>query len=494
MKLFTTTGNLLANLKGNKLTRFDYDEFTITERGKKREIAAPRVYDRQVDKAVSKEILLPIYEKHMIYDNGASMKGKGFHFSMKRLKQDLIKHYKKYGRERGILLIDFKDYFGSSDHEVIKKHHEKYFPDEQVRDILWNSVEPNFKTKGFQPKKGLPLGVETSQAEMVHYPSLLDKYIQCQLRLGLSGHYMDDYRVIIPPDRDWKEILNKIEEKAASMGITLSRHKTKYVPLTKSFRFCKIQFRLLENEKVLTKGNKKSSQIIRRKIRMFKREIDARNKTYMDMLTCITTSLGYFDNRNDSWRKGKLAHLFKKTFGFDYNDIFMYHLKDFEKENPEKGQEIKEIIGVRGCNENAYICAFPYSGEDMFGEVVIIKRRALLDVRGGLLIYKNHPVCTTYSEACHNHFFDNSNGTGIEKGELIQKIKQQMEYTVGQRLFSRHKQWEEAHKVKECLFLKSPNSPEGDWKWNRMLYDVEPDYLRKVLKVIERKIYNPNIF
>lgn len=72
-KLFTTTGTLLKNLKNNILTRLNYDKFTIMERGKKRKIAAPRVYDRQVDKAVTQEILLPIYQKHMIYDNGASL-------------------------------------------------------------------------------------------------------------------------------------------------------------------------------------------------------------------------------------------------------------------------------------------------------------------------------------------------------------------------------------------------------------------------------------
>lgn len=55
---------------------------------------------------------------------------------------------------------------------------------------------------------------------------------------------MDDYRVLIPPDRDPKEILNKIEEKAEELRLIINRSKTKCVPLTKKFRFCKIKFSL----------------------------------------------------------------------------------------------------------------------------------------------------------------------------------------------------------------------------------------------------------
>ena len=95
---------------------------------------------------------------------------------------------------------------------------------------------------------------------------------------------MDDYRVLIPPDRDPKEILNKIEEKAGELRLTINRSKTKCVPLTKNFRFCKIKFSLRENRVIRTLGSKKSFSIAMKKIKMFDREIKKGNKTYKDLM------------------------------------------------------------------------------------------------------------------------------------------------------------------------------------------------------------------
>lgn len=489
-KLFTTTGILLKNLKNNILTRLNYDKFTIMERGKKRKIAAPRVYDRQVDKAVTQEILLPIYQKHMIYDNGASLQGKGFHFSIKRLKQDLVKFYKKYGREGGILLIDFSDYFGSSKHSIIKQYHEKYFLDIKIQQLLWNSVEPNFNKPEIQSKIGMPLGVEPSQAEMIHYPSLLDRYIQCQLQLGMSGHYMDDYRVLIPPDRNWKEILDKIEIKATSLGLKLNRKKTYYVPLTKPFRYCKIRFKMTETGKIITKGSKKSSQVILRKIKMFKREIDNRNRNYFDLMAFASSSLGYFDNWNDSKRKGKLMYIFKKTFGFEYNDIFMYHYKNFRLNNPQLFEKISSFqLSSLGYNKK-YICCIPFSGESLFGTTVVINKGETLYSRDGMIIFKNQLICFYNSELCHNHFFINDDKKGKERGRLIIKIKQQMKYTIKQKNFTRNREWEKVNSDKLALSFRHEKSTENNWVWKENLYEASPEDLRKVLKLIDKRIYN----
>ena len=47
----------------------------------------------------------------MIYDNGASRIGKGLHWQIKRIKQQLARHYRKYGRAGGVLLLDLKKFF-----------------------------------------------------------------------------------------------------------------------------------------------------------------------------------------------------------------------------------------------------------------------------------------------------------------------------------------------------------------------------------------------
>ena len=55
---------------------------------KVRVIDAPHIKDRLINKVISNEILIPLYEPHLIYDNGASQGLKGFTFVINRVKQN----------------------------------------------------------------------------------------------------------------------------------------------------------------------------------------------------------------------------------------------------------------------------------------------------------------------------------------------------------------------------------------------------------------------
>ena len=110
-----------------------YVHFTISERGKTRPIDAPRIQDRQVHKVYTKKVLLPLYRPEMIYNNGASLEGKGFEFSKRMLKEDLRWHFRRYGRDGNVILIDFKQFFPSVSHEEIFKRHEKLLLNPDIR-------------------------------------------------------------------------------------------------------------------------------------------------------------------------------------------------------------------------------------------------------------------------------------------------------------------------------------------------------------------------
>ena len=78
--------------------------FPLRERGKFRIIDAPHITDRQIHKVFTREVLAPLYCPSMIYDNGASQKGKGLHFHYQRLKEQLRWHYRRHGRQGAIKL------------------------------------------------------------------------------------------------------------------------------------------------------------------------------------------------------------------------------------------------------------------------------------------------------------------------------------------------------------------------------------------------------
>ena len=81
MHLFSGTARRRRLLLERKWIPGAYVHFTISERGKTRPIDAPRIQDRQVHKVYTKKVLLPLYRPEMIYNNGASLEGKGFEFS-----------------------------------------------------------------------------------------------------------------------------------------------------------------------------------------------------------------------------------------------------------------------------------------------------------------------------------------------------------------------------------------------------------------------------
>lgn len=78
MHLFSGTARRRRLLLERKWIPGAYVHFTISERGKTRPIDAPRIQDRQVHKVYTKKVLLPLYRPEMIYNNGASLEGKGF--------------------------------------------------------------------------------------------------------------------------------------------------------------------------------------------------------------------------------------------------------------------------------------------------------------------------------------------------------------------------------------------------------------------------------
>lgn len=165
--------------------------FPLCERGKFRIIDAPHITDRQIHKVLTKEVLAPLYCPGMIYDNGASQKGKGLHFHYKRLKEHLRWHCRRYGRTGAMFLMDFHHFFPEAPHALIYERHRELILDPNLRalaDLVVAAVPGGV---------GMPLGVEPSQQEMVALPSFLDNWMKCQLSIHGMSHYMDDYDAVL---------------------------------------------------------------------------------------------------------------------------------------------------------------------------------------------------------------------------------------------------------------------------------------------------------
>ena len=322
MHLFSGTAVRRRIMLDQKWKPGKYVHFILSERGKTRPIDAPRIQDRQIHKLYTQRVLLPLYLPNMIWNNGASLPGKGFEFSKRELRNDLRYHYRRYGREGNVILLDFRQFFPSVSHELVLERHKQFILNDELRKIGDDVV--NTVPGG----KGLPLGVEPSQAEMIAFPSPLDNYIKCQLSIKCAGHYMDDYYIIVPPDRDPKEIMRLIVKKATSLRLTISPSKSRIIPLTKPFRYCKAKYSLTESGRVIVNGNRDGVKRARRKIKAFYPKIKNGTMSYEDLWTSVNGILAYFESYDDHGRVLRLRRLFYAIFGFSPEKIDNFRERD----------------------------------------------------------------------------------------------------------------------------------------------------------------------
>lgn len=286
--------------------------FTLKERGKVRPIDAPHITDRQIHKTLCNNVLVPLYTPSMIHDNGASRKGMGLHYAFNRLKEQLRWHYRKYGRAGAVLLLDLKKYFPNAPHATIYQRHERLILDPDIRRIADTIIATSPCPT---PGRGMPLGVEPSQQEMVALPSAVDNFIKCQAGVHIAGHYMDDYYIVLPDVDELKRLAREIVRRFEAIGIPVNKRKCKIIPLTKPFRFCKARFTLTETGAVKINGNRDGMKRARRKLKYFRREVDMGKRTVAEVEQYMESQSAYYRNYDDHGRILRLRRLYHALFG-----------------------------------------------------------------------------------------------------------------------------------------------------------------------------------
>lgn len=79
--------------------------FDRMERGKLRHIKSVHITERQIRKTFNQEIAVPLIRPHLIYDNHASLKGRGTDRALDRLNCHLDRYFRKNGNKGYILIF-----------------------------------------------------------------------------------------------------------------------------------------------------------------------------------------------------------------------------------------------------------------------------------------------------------------------------------------------------------------------------------------------------
>lgn len=441
LHLFSKTAHNCKAILENNWVPSSYVHFLLTERGKTRPIDAPLIIDRQIHKVYTQKVLLPLYFPSMIYNNGASLPGKGYEFTKKMLKRDLCKYYRKYRNTGHIILIDFSNFFPSVSHTEIKKRHTRYILNQKlctIGDSIIDSTNSN---------QGVPLGVEPSQAEMVAFPSALDNYIKCQLGIKEAGHYMDDYYILIPPFLDANMILEKIIKKADELKLIINRQKTCIRPLNKSFKFCKATYFFNDQGRIITRGSRDSMKRARHKFKSFVVKIQTNKMSYLNLWAGVQGAIQYFETYNDHNRVLKLRRQFYSLFGFSC-ELFENFLKQY---------------GEFSMNYTVYK---RYKGKTLSGEMNLpVGTQCVL--KDNIIYCNNQPICAVTSQIAHNYFTTDEDKEGIERGRLINLILNRLQ----KKDNNYQNRWDKIWADGVCQKYKRKEHADH-WLWNHEFYNA----------------------
>lgn len=336
-----------AALKSRNYHSLASTEFIINERGKTRPITGLQMSDRVIRHSLCDNVLAPSLLSYLVYDNGASLKGKGITFSRERFEYHLHKYYRQHGNDGYILLMDYSKFYDNIPHDIAYKEIAKHVTDEfslWLLDLIFDNfkidvsymtdeeyehcMETPFNSAEYRlnvPKsahtgkkymrKSVNIGDQCSQIIGIYYPTQIDNFVKIVEGQKFYGRYMDDSYVISQSREYLVELEAKIAAKATELGMTLNRKKTRIVKLSDYYRFLQISYSLTDTGRVIRKINPKRIVDMRRKLKALSIKVKNGERTQEEVENMFRSWMGGHCHLMSKIQRDNLNLLYYDLFG-----------------------------------------------------------------------------------------------------------------------------------------------------------------------------------
>ncbi len=273
---------LQDDLRNQTLQNGKTAEFTLHERGRVRPITSIKIKDRIVRHALCDDVLLPEVRKRIIYDNCASIKGRGIAQQRKRFEIHLHKYYQEYGNDGWILFGDFSKFYDNILHEIAKRELRRLVDDDAFITWLLDLIFDEFKVdvshwsdEAYENRdaslfnklehrktprelltgerwmdKSVSIGDQLSQVIGIYYPYRIDNYVKYVRSQKYYGRYSDDWYIMNPSKEALTGMLAEIRKIAAEYGIHINDKKTKIVKIGGACTFLQVKYTLGPDGKI----------------------------------------------------------------------------------------------------------------------------------------------------------------------------------------------------------------------------------------------------
>lgn len=340
--IFSIQEELMNQTLKNSSTK----EFILHERGRVRPITSIPVKDRIIRHVLCDEVLLPEVKKHIIYDNCASIKGRGISQQRKRFEVHLRKYYRLYGNEGWILFGDFSKFYDNIIHEIAKRELLKLFDDDKFIDWLltqifdgfkidvsymtdeeyvlcmsasFNKVEyrkiPESKLTGEKwMEKSVNIGDQLSQVIGIYYPYRIDNYVKYVRSQKFYGRYMDDWYIMNPSKKELLDLLDHIHKIAEEYGIHINRKKTRIVKISSTYKFLQIKYSLTDSGKIIKRISPKQVAAMRRKLKKLAVKVKEEEVSYENVENMFRSWMGSFYKLLSREQRKNLISLYEDLY------------------------------------------------------------------------------------------------------------------------------------------------------------------------------------
>jgi hypothetical protein len=267
--------------------------------------------------ALCDAVLLPALTPYLIYDNGASLRGKGMAFTRARLAAHLREYQRRYGADGWVLKIDFAKFFDNIPHDQLIQSIDAKVRDARIRSLLEMLLAPysadvsytdtdfdtvpynslaDFETSGLRDgsrvlRRSVGIGAPVSQIAGVWYPTPIDTYAKIVRSCRYYGRYMDDIYILHHDCSFLLSVLDGIRRQARALGLFISERKTHISPLRQGFTFCKIRYSFTDSGRLLMRPVRETFTRERRRL-----------KTLYQLAACGKITVTDYKDLYHSWR------------------------------------------------------------------------------------------------------------------------------------------------------------------------------------------------
>jgi len=194
-------------LSGN-ISTGNYHYFKIYD-PKERKICAAPFSERILHHALM-NICHPYFEKTLIFDTYATRIDKGIYKALEKAKIAM-------GNYQYVAKLDFRKYFDSISHEILKQKLATKFKDKQLLAIFDKIIDNYSVNKGL----GIPIGNLTSQYFANFYLSEYDHFIKEKLKIKVYLRYMDDMLLFSNNKEELKQQMFTLYKESEKLKLTL---------------------------------------------------------------------------------------------------------------------------------------------------------------------------------------------------------------------------------------------------------------------------------